>query len=101
MSTSWGANTQALSGPYYPPSSLPEGWLTSSGEFTDDEMAQIFAALKAAGFTPSKNERGGRGFRRYWAKVLKRARSNHPHNAKYKPMHKVWVSIQVARKLRV
>ena len=41
----------------------------------------------------------GRTRARFIVKAMKRARSNHPHNARWKPLLKAWTVAKVAEKL--
>ncbi len=62
--------------------------------------AHFTASLKEHHITPPASAtRSARSFRRYMAYVLKRAASNHPHNARFKPMHGVYLALMVAEKL--
>lgn len=56
-------------------------------------------AFKHIGITPPKSANSARGWQRFMAYALKRARSNHPHNAKWKPIIQTYTAMRVTETL--
>lgn len=71
----------------------------AAGDLGPAEKQHIADAFKQCGITPPKRATTSeRGWKRYLAYALKRARSNHPHNAKWKPLLGAYTAMQVAAK---
>lgn len=64
------------------------------------KYAQAFAEhFKRLGITPPKSACSPRGWQRFMTYALKRGRSNHPHNAKWKPIMETYTAMRVTETL--
>lgn len=67
---------------------------------TGEDMKHLVEALKRVGITPPKHATESlRDFERFTKYALKRGRSKHPHNVKWKPFAEMYQAMQVAAKL--
>ena len=84
---------------------VDEAWqfddLWVSDQRKDAAWTSVFEAMKHLGITPPtkalKDFKASRAFMRY---ALKRARSSHPHNAKWRVVGDLFTAAQVAAKFR-
>lgn len=56
-------------------------------------------ALRSVGVTPPKHANSEQGWTRFMRYALKRARSDHPHNARWKPLLEAYLAARVSERL--
>lgn len=63
------------------------------------EREAFTRTLKEMGITPPKHAISTRGWNRFMTYAMKRARSDHPHNAKWRPLLATYKALMVAQEL--